>query len=470
MAFDRRELLRAGALLAVSGAGGLAGWKMERAWAAEDAAFPDEVLNPVEVSGADAVPVIGRLPGQQRMYMLPDGMGEHHLIGSQRMTRIATPRETANSYELATFAGSAGNAMPRHRHLASHAAMLIMEGEVELELDGNRWRMMRGDFANIPPGTPHAWTLRSDRARFALFTMGDRVGTAFAGMGTPTDGSAVNTARAISPDKLAAAAMAGDFQLVAEPAPASEPQRTSNLLLPATPGPYVLLDGGGERFGGNTFCAKNQNTGGQFLFIMTEGGAGPGIGAHFHARHTEDFFALDGETLGWANGRAVSLKPGDFFQAPPRHLHGFKMTQSYNRFVGFLTPGIFEKFFTRGQPGRNGIGGRTAGERAPAQERPPAPPGTGAPSAAPGNRGDIFRLLAMSGRGPDGYPLDVHGAKLPLPPQDPVWVAQRVGALEERRLLLQHALMCSGRGDPAAAITPELRRALAFKQRAEDFV
>ena len=34
---------------------------------------------------------------------------------------------------------------------------------------------------------------------------------------------------------------------------------------------------------------------------------------------------------------------------------------------------------------------------------------------------DMFRTLQLSGRGSDGYPLDVHGAKLPLPPQDPIW-------------------------------------------------
>jgi quercetin dioxygenase-like cupin family protein len=264
--------------------------------------------------------------------------------------------------------------------------------------------------------------------------------------------------------------MAGDFQIVPVAPPAGDAVRVSNLLLPATAGPYVLLDGGGERFGGNTFYAKNANTGGQFLFIMTEGGGGPGIGAHFHARHTEDFFALDGETLGWAHGKAVALKPGDFFQAPPRHLHGFKMTQPYNRFVGFLTPGIFENFFTRGQPGRNGVGGRGAGEGAPPQERRGPPPAAGAATAAPADRNAMFRALSMSARGPDGYPLDVHGAKLPLPPQDPVWLEQRVGALQERSLLLQHALMCAGRGDPEAALSAELRAALALKPRAEDFV
>ena len=135
----------------------------------------------------------------------------------------------------------------------------------------------------------------------------------------------------IPPGKLAEASFHGDFQLAPAGRSSRSRLRVTNLVLPLTPGPYVLADGGGERFGGNTFLARNANTSGQFLFLITEGGPGGGVGAHFHARHFENFFALDGETLGWAQGKAVPLKTGDYFQAPPRNLHGFKLTQAYNR-------------------------------------------------------------------------------------------------------------------------------------------
>ena len=49
------------------GGGGLAGWHMPaRASLAQAplAGVPDEILNPVEVSGAEAEPIIGRLPGR----------------------------------------------------------------------------------------------------------------------------------------------------------------------------------------------------------------------------------------------------------------------------------------------------------------------------------------------------------------------------------------------------------------------
>ena len=308
--WDRRRFIGTAALAA---GGGLAGWTglgLPRLLAqAQLAGVPDEILNPVEVSGAEAVPVMGQLPGAKRMYVLPGSAGEYHRIGGHVMKRVARAADTADVYELATFTGNTGAAMPRHAHLSSHAALLVMRGEVELELEGERWTMMRGDFANLPPGTPHGWTMRSDGAQVALFSMNNRVGAAFAAMGQRQDGpQAPAGTAAIDPEALARGAAAGDFQLAPAAASSAAPVRVTNKQLPVAPGHYVLADGGGERFGGNTFLARNANTTGQFLFIITEGGPGGGVGAHFHARHFENFLGLDGETLGWAYGKAVPLR------------------------------------------------------------------------------------------------------------------------------------------------------------------
>lgn len=479
--WKRRAFLGAAGVAAGAGYTWLKSGSEAGVWTAKAADIPDEILNPVEVYGPEAVPVFGKLPGERRMYVLPAGQGEHHVIGSQVMTRVSRAQETAGVHEMVTFAGRIGSFMPRHAHLGSHGALLMMGGELELELNGQKWRMMRGDFANIPAGTPHAWTMRSDRTQFALYTMGPRVGTAFAAIGTPQASAEIPAGadHAIAPGKLAAAPANGDFQLI--PALATEPEavRVSNLFLPPTPGPYVILDGGGERFGGNSFYARNANTGGQFLFIITEGPGGGGVGAHFHARHFENFFGMDGETLGWANGKAPSVKSGDYFQAPPRNLHGFKLTQAYNRFAAFLTPGIFESFFTRGGNGQNGVGRPAAGSPVAAGGRGPATGGGGRGGGRGGSGaggGDMFRALMMSGQGPDGYPLDVHGATKPLPPQDPVWLQQQglLGSghgVADRAALLAHAqAICGAANNLSREITPELRRALALKPKAEDFV
>ena len=81
----------------------------------------------------------------------------------------------------------------------------------------------------------------------------------------------------------------------------------------------------------------------------------------------------------------------------------------------------------------------------------------------------MFKALQMSGRGPDGYPLDVHAPKLPLPPQDPVWIKGAAAALSDRAALLAHAQAICG-VPISREITAELRRALALKPRPEDFI
>ena len=107
-------------------------------------------------------------PGRSACTFCRADAGEFYRVGGHTMKRIARASDTGDVHELATFTGNTGATMPRHAHLSSHAAVLVLRGEVEFELGGERWTMMRGDFANLPPG--HAARLddeirrRADRA------------------------------------------------------------------------------------------------------------------------------------------------------------------------------------------------------------------------------------------------------------------------------------------------------------------
>ena len=155
------------------------------------------------------------------------------------MKRIARASDTGDVHELATFTGNTGATMPRHAHLSSHAAVLVLRGEVEFELGGERWTMMRGDFANLPPGTPHGWTMRSDGAQIALVLDEQpcraRRSPRWAN-GTTGRRSPPASRLRLRPAALARAAAAGDFQLAPAAAAAPAPVRVSNKQLPVTPG------------------------------------------------------------------------------------------------------------------------------------------------------------------------------------------------------------------------------------------
>ena len=67
--WDRRRFISAAAIAAGSGLAGWHGLGSRGLLAqAQLVGVPEEILNPVEVSGADAEPVMGKLPGQKRMY------------------------------------------------------------------------------------------------------------------------------------------------------------------------------------------------------------------------------------------------------------------------------------------------------------------------------------------------------------------------------------------------------------------
>ena len=114
--WDRRRFLGGAGILAGSGLIGWTPFGRAGVWAqAPVTGIPEEILNPVEVSGAEAEPVMGKLPGQKRMYVLPNEAGEYHRIGSQVMKRIARREDTGDVHELATFTGNTrcGDAPPR---------------------------------------------------------------------------------------------------------------------------------------------------------------------------------------------------------------------------------------------------------------------------------------------------------------------------------------------------------------------
>ena len=289
--------------------------------------FPDEILNPIEVSGEEAVPIIGRLPGAAPDVRAANiTQGEHHLIGQPGdVARCAAGRNRRRARDHDVRGPHRrGDAAARTSQQPCGAARAGRRGgdRGERPCVAHDARRLRQPSARDAAWVDDAIGSRADRALHDERPRGCRVcghGRSALIVGRPG-----RQRRRFPPGKLAQASFAGRFPARAGGRPRRpEPARVTNLVLPSTPGAYVLADGGGERFGGNTFLARNANTTGQFLFIITEGGGGGGVGAHFHARHFENFFALDGETLGWANGKAAlaqdrRLLPGA--AAPPARL------------------------------------------------------------------------------------------------------------------------------------------------------
>jgi quercetin dioxygenase-like cupin family protein len=115
----------------------------------------------------------------------------------------------------------------------------------------------------------------------------------------------------------------------------------------------VLRPGEGESLFGGRIVLKatfEQLCITESLFRDARDGAEP----HFHRRHVDSFYVLDGGLAVLVHDEEKLLEPGAFVSAPPEVVHGFRST-SRARFLNFHTPdGGFAdnlRARNRGEPG-----------------------------------------------------------------------------------------------------------------------
>ena len=290
------------------------------------------------------------LPPEKQPYLLRDREGTHYLIGTQLVTFIASAASSGSLFELVSISGCRGDSFPAHRHARAHEGIYVQEGLVEVTLGEERYLLAPGDYAHIPAGTVHAYTLRSHNARLLSLTSKGEVGQVYAQVGTPTDlpvhpphGAAVDWAT-----RLAEPIAGADIELAAAVA-TGEAQLVTNVTVPDGVVPYVIASGGGiHRVVGRELyilLATNANTNGEFLVLDNLGPAGNAIIQHLHEKHTETFLCTSGQMTMWNNGEQHQMHPGDFLHVPAGTVHSFRLDAHYTRFFSVLAPGIFEPFF-----------------------------------------------------------------------------------------------------------------------------
>ncbi|WP_395806059.1 quercetin 2,3-dioxygenase [Archangium minus] len=293
----------------------------------------------------------GKLPGQQLPYYIRNGEGERYLVGGMVAALIARGEDTGEHFEAAILTGGKNASFPLHTHARSHEALYILDGEVELWLGGQHYLMIRGDYASIPQGTPHAFKMLGHRTQILSWNTGKEIGPIYKTLGQPFAGyvqpEKVNPD--ISKELLKKAEASADVRFESKAPSKSTPQRVRNGVVPDKKVPYVLASGEGQRLVAGdqlfSFLGDQQVSDGKFIAVMTEGPAGPMIPAHYHEKHTENFFCLDGSMTMRVNNETLTMYPGDFAHVPARTIHAYQLNNHYTRFIGFLTPGLFEPFF-----------------------------------------------------------------------------------------------------------------------------
>ena len=94
------------------------------------------------------------------------GEGERRWFsGGGLHTWLATSEETGGAFLLFEFVGVQGKVTPVHIHPASDETFYILDGEILLDLEGERRPLSTGGVVVIPRGVPHAFMVTSPEAR-----------------------------------------------------------------------------------------------------------------------------------------------------------------------------------------------------------------------------------------------------------------------------------------------------------------
>jgi quercetin dioxygenase-like cupin family protein len=78
---------------------------------------------------------------------------------------LATGRDTAGRSALVEFRGQPGHELPPRTHAWEHATYVVLEGELEFHCADQMRVVPAGALAFAPQGAPHAFRIRSPRAR-----------------------------------------------------------------------------------------------------------------------------------------------------------------------------------------------------------------------------------------------------------------------------------------------------------------
>ncbi|MCA9955629.1 MAG: family 1 glycosylhydrolase [Anaerolineales bacterium] len=301
------------------------------------------------------------LPAEKKPYLLRDREGDRYLLGTQLITFIATSASSGGLFELVSISGNQGDGFPAHRHAQAHEGIYVQNGLVELLLGEESYLLAPGDYANIPAGTPHAYTLRSHDARLLSVTSKGVVGSVYTQIGTATD-LHVHPPQGKTADLAALLTNLDtdvDLELV-DAMTTSDVRVVTNVEVPDGIVPYVIASGGGiHRIAGKDLfilLATNANTGGDFIVLDNVGTVNHAIVQHYHEKHTETFLCTAGQMSMWANDLKYQMYPGDFLHVPAGTKHSFRFEAHYTRFFSVLATGLFEDFFhTLGSPYKDGF-------------------------------------------------------------------------------------------------------------------
>src|SRR5262245_19768429 len=116
-----------------------------------------------------------------------------------RITVKAGPGETGNAFSQFEVGGPRGGGPPLHVHHNEDEAFYILEGQVTMFVGDERIDLEAGDYCFGPRGVPHAYLVRSERARMLVTISPSGSEQLFISLGFPVTGAAPPTDMVMPP-------------------------------------------------------------------------------------------------------------------------------------------------------------------------------------------------------------------------------------------------------------------------------
>ena len=245
--------------------------------------------------------------------VLHPGEGEVVFDDETGSSRIKAAREEILLSETTLRFGARG-ARP-HIHRAHADAFYVLEGSLDFHVAGGQRAIEPGGFVLAPPGLVHGFDVGPNGDRHLNI---HTPGAAFAKLsrarrdGVPIDAGA-------------------DGDTFSPP---------SDGGLPAS---EAIVHGVGEGEAEHGSAVKAARP--EISLLEIEFPPGGGVDPHYHERHSDSFFVLDGKLEIHAGDEVVDAVPGTYVLVPPRVVHYFRnVSDAPVRLLNLHTPGGFAEY------------------------------------------------------------------------------------------------------------------------------
>lgn len=149
--------------------------------------------------------------------------GDAHWFLNSLVTTKVTADETAGTYGISEHLLTAASNPPRHVHHDEEEAFYVLDGELDLHVDGTVQRCRPGSFALVPRGVEHAFQVVTDTVRMLVIGSSPAPTTAggmqafFAAAGSPAAERVLPEPAAPDPEALGATAAAHGIAITGPP-------------------------------------------------------------------------------------------------------------------------------------------------------------------------------------------------------------------------------------------------------------